>query len=100
MEEELKKELEDLREENKILRDSLVEIRADEPGDDEEKLKNVVRDLGDLFHSTVEKAKETLGPGTEKLTGTLSRQMEENPIPILLAAFGAGFLAGRGLDRR
>jgi len=100
MEEELLKELENLREENKILRDSLVEVRTDGQPEGDDKLKSLVQEFNGMLHSTLEKAKETLGPGTDKLTETLSRQMAENPVPLLLAAFGVGFLTGHGLNHK
>jgi len=100
VEDELLAELENLREENKILRDSLVEVRTDGQPEGDDKLKNIVQELGGLLQSSVEKAKEAVGPGTEKLTESISRQMVENPVPLLLAAFGAGFLAGHGLNRK
>ena len=104
MDDELLKELENLREENKILRDSLVEFRPDKPGDGEgegeDSIKKALREIGGLVSAAADKAKEALSPGTEKLTEALSRQMGENPAPILLTAFGAGFLVGRGFNRR
>jgi hypothetical protein len=60
----------------------------------------MLKELGSMLNTTIGKAKEHLRPGAEKLTETLSRQMEENPIPVLLAAFGAGFMLGRKLDRK
>jgi len=100
MEDELMKELENLREENKILRDSLTETRPDDSGEAETSAEKMLKDLGGMFTTAFTKAREQVRPGTEKLTETLSRQMEANPVPVLLAAFGAGYIVGRMFDRK
>jgi hypothetical protein len=98
---ELLRELENLRAENKILRDSLVEdMDAELDGGEKNNIEKVLRELGGMLGTAAGKAKESLGPGAEKLTGTLRHHMEENPVPMLLAAFGAGYLLGRKLDRK
>ena len=94
------KELEDLRAENKILRDSLVEVHHEEAKDEGTGIEYVFRQIGGLLSTTADLAKEYLRPGTDKITETLSRKMEDNPVPLLLAVFGAGYLTGRGLDRK
>ena len=91
-------ELENLRAENKILRDSLVEIRPGAPEDEEHGSFKPFEELVEMLHSAAEQTKETLSPGTERLTAFLSRQMEENPVPMLLAAFGAGYLTSRRMN--
>ena len=100
MDDELLNELENLRAENKILRDSLVED-MDEASDDVEKsIEKTLRELGGMLGTAAGKAKVSLSPGAEKLTETLRHHMEENPVPMLLAAFGAGYLVGRRFDRK
>ena len=93
-------ELEELRAENKILRDSLTEIHPGGPDEGEKAMEKILRELGGLFSATTGKAKETLGPGADKLTEVLSQNLEENPVPMLLAAFGAGYLVSRGLEHK
>ena len=93
-------ELEELRAENKILRDSLTEIHPGGPDDSEKAIEKVLRELGGLLNATAGKAKESLGPGADKLTEILSQNLEENPVPMLLAAFGAGYLVSRGFERK
>ena len=102
MDEALLKELEDLREENKILRDSLVEIRPEESSSEGEGggLESSLRAFTDMLGSAMEQVKEDVRPGTEKLTAFLSRQMEENPAPMLISAFTAGYLLSRGFDKK
>jgi len=96
------KELEELREENKILRDSLAETRPDgtSSAHGDASLERTLRAFTEMLSSTVEHAKEELKPGTDKLTAYLSRQMEENPAPMLIGAFSAGYLLSRGLDKK
>ena len=97
--EELKKELEQLREENKILRESLTD--SDKHASDEEnRLQDLLREAVESLKPTLDQAKEQLRPGLDKLTEVLGCQMEENPVPLLLAAFGFGYLISRGLDRK
>ncbi len=100
MEDILMQELENLRAENKILRDSLVEYRSDEPQGEEKSVDSLLKDMTGKLNIAVGQVKEQLGPSTEKLTESLSHQMAENPIPLLLAAFGAGYLVSRALERR
>ena len=99
MQDPMMKELEDLRAENKILRDSLVEDVA-APGDRDGGLEKALGDVAGMLGSILEQGKECLDPGAEKVTAFLRRQMEENPVPVLLAAFGAGFLVSRALSRK
>jgi hypothetical protein len=96
---ELLKELENLRAENKILRDSLVEDMDEEPDGGEKNIEKILHGLGEMLSTTASKAKENLNPGAEKLTETLRHHIEENPVPVLLSVFGAGYLIGRRLDR-
>jgi len=100
MEDDIKKELEELREENKILRDSLVDIQTEDPKDGESAVEGLFRQIGGLLGTTAGLAKEYLRPGAEKVTEALGQKMGENPVPILLAAFGAGYLTGRRLNRK
>jgi len=100
MDEELLKELESLREENKILRDSLVEFRDAPPEDGEGGLESFLQSIGGALNTTIEQAKVYLGPGSEKLTTVLRRKMEENPVPMLLAAFGVGYLIARRFNKK
>ena len=100
MDEAVLSELEELRAENKILRDSLTEIRPEEPEDSENAIEKILRELGGMLSTTASKAKEGLSPGADKLTEVLSQNLEENPVPMLLAAFGAGYLVSRGLERK
>ncbi len=100
MEDILMQELENLRAENKILRDSLVEYRSDEPKEEEKSVDALLKDMTGKLNAAVGQMKEQLAPGTEKLTESLSRQMAENPVPLLLAAFGAGYLVSRALEHR
>jgi len=93
-------ELEELRAENKILRDSLVEYRREEPGEEDQNFEQALKDLAAKLGTAFTQTRETLRPGTDKLTEILSKQMEEHPVPILLAAFGAGFLFSRSLERK
>ena len=93
-------ELDELRAENKILRDSLTEIRPGSPDEGEKAMEKILRDIGGMITATTGRAKESLGPGADKITEILSRNLEENPAPILLAAFGAGYLVSRGLERK
>ena len=100
----LLRELEDLRAENQILKDSMVEFRPDEPGSADEggdghNIEKVIQDLSSVFTKAMEQTKKLVSPGTDKLTALLSHQMEENPIPVLLAAFGAGYLVGRRKEK-
>ena len=94
------KELEDLRAENKILRDSLVEYVDDEPESHEKGFEKTLGDITGMLGALIDQSKERLDPGAEKVTAFLRHQLEENPIPILLAAFGAGYLVSRALDRK
>ena len=100
MEDAILLELEELRAENKILRDSLTEYRPESADDGAAVFEKMFHDLSGAFGAAAGKAKESLNPATEKLTEALSRQMEENPVPMLLAAFGAGFLFSRSLERK
>ena len=101
MEDDLIKELEDLRAENKILRDSLTVVRDEGPGDDDGTNTNdILGEMSGALHSVIGQAKEYLRPGTEKLTEGLSRQMDSNPVPLLIAAFGAGYLLSRRRERK
>lgn len=100
LEDALLKELEDLREENKILRDSLVEFKTEGSDEEANGLEKALREISGIFNATVEQARESLGPGSEKVTAFLSRQMEEYPVPMLLAAFSAGYLVSRRLEKR
>ncbi|MCL2165890.1 MAG: hypothetical protein FWH49_01160 [Clostridiales bacterium] len=98
MDDALMNELENLRAENKILRDSLVEIRPGAPEDGERGGIKSLEEITEMLRSAAEQAKENLSPGTEKVTAFLSKQMEENPVPMLLAAFGAGYLTSRRMS--
>ena len=107
MEDIVRSELDALRAENKILRDSLTEIRPAEPDSAKDALKNVLREFMGALGASVESAKAKVEPvreiaesGKEKMTGFLSRQIEKNPAPVLLAALGAGFLFARRLRRK
>ena len=100
MEEALVQELENLREENKILRDSLEEVRKETPEEQEKRVETLLRDWAKKMGVTFEQMKEQLAPGAAKLSTALGQQLEENPIPLLIAAFGAGYLVSRLLDRR
>ena len=99
MEDALTNELDELRAENKILRDSLSEQRPGGP-DDACGAQKTIKAMAGLCQKAAGQAKEALSPCAEKLTGTLKRQMADNPAPILLAAFGVGFLACRRLRRK
>ncbi|MCL1848317.1 MAG: hypothetical protein FWF83_01390 [Clostridiales bacterium] len=100
MDEALMKELEELREENKILRDSLVEYVPEDENGDEDSADSALQAIAGTLTAAIEQVREGLRPGSEKVTEFLSHQMEENPVPLLLAAFGAGFLVGKKLDSR
>ena len=93
-------ELEELRAENKILRDSLTEILPGAPEDGEKAIEKILRELAGMLSATAGKAKEGLGPRADKLTAILSQNLEENPAPMLLAAFGAGYLVSRSFERK
>jgi len=95
---DLIKELEQLREENKILRDSLTD-RDGQP-DEENGMEKMLRDVSGMIKPAFEQAKENLRPGADKVTEALSKQMEENPVPLLIAAFGLGYLFSRSMDRK
>ena len=99
MDEALMKELEDLREENKILRDSLVEFVPEEQAEEDKSFEQSIQAWMGTLQTTLEQVKDGLRPGSDKLTAYLGRQMEENPVPLLLAAFGAGFLVSHSLDK-
>jgi len=96
----LQQELEELRAENKILRDSLVEYRREEPGEEEQDFEQALKDLAGRLQVALTQTRETLRPGTDKMTEILSKQMEEHPVPMLLVAFGAGFLLSHSLERK
>ena len=100
LQKELEKELEELREENKILRDSLVEIREEESDGEGEAKEGIAQEIADMFGASIDQMKAFLAPGAEQLTAQLSRQLDENPAALLLAAFGAGYLLSRGIDRK
>jgi hypothetical protein len=112
LEEDLRQELASLREENKILRDSLVEIRKDEtPADGAGsqdcmwraaagKLGCLAGRLREMLAPVAERVKRRLSPGTARLSDKVGRQLAANPLPWLFAALGAGFLISRLLDRR
>ena len=102
MEDALLKELEELRAENRILRDSLVEYRTEEAEDEDESegFEKKLQELLGMFQTTIGQTRDALRPGTDKLTALLSHQMEVNPVPLLLAAFSAGYLATQGMDKK
>ena len=97
---DLMKELENLKTENKILRDSLVEYVPDEPENREKGFEKTLSDMTGMLNAIIEHGKEQLDPGAEKVSAFFRRQMETNPVPVLLAAFGAGYLLSRALDRK
>ena len=96
----VEKELNDLREENRILRDSLTETLPTEPQSAGDALEKTVRDISGAIGATAARAKTIIKPGSDKLTEYLSRQMEKNPAPLMLAAMGAGFLVSRRLRKK
>ncbi len=102
MEEALLKELEDLRTENQILRASLEEVRKEEPAAENgpSPIDALIKELSAKLNITLEQAKAQLSEPAGKMTENLTKQMEANPVPVLLAAFGAGYLLSRALDRR
>ena len=100
MDEALMEELENLREENQILRDSLVEVRKGDADTAEGGHEDIIKEITDMLGASLDQAKAFLSPGTEKLTAQLSHQLDENPVPLLLAAFGAGYLFSRSLGRK
>ena len=97
MEETLLEELNELREENKILRDSLTELRP-EPRDGEAySVEDLLKGFSAALGMKLDTAKEKIEPGKDKVTAYITEGMEKNPAPLMLAAFGAGYLLSRGL---
>jgi hypothetical protein len=126
MEEALTREVENLRAENKILRDSLVEVRKEKPACKTARFSApapssasasdaaqcpagrrviailcfVPSWLKTMLTPAAAKVKERLAPGAAKLTAKLGRKIAANPAPLLAVVLCAGFLLGRLLDRR
>ncbi len=102
MEEALLKELEDLRAENQILRASLEEVRREDPAAEggPGALDALIKELAAKLNITLEQAKAQFAEPAGKVSENLAKQMEANPVPLLLAAFGAGYLLSRIVDRR
>lgn len=102
MEEALLKELEDLRTENQILRASLEEVRREEPAETAgtDSLETVLKEWAGKLNLSLEQIKAQLAGSGGKISDTIAKQLETNPIPVLLAAFGAGYILSRILDRR
>ena len=100
MEDALLKELQELREENEILRNSLTELHPGTKGDGVPDVEDMLRGLTEAVGQKVETAKEKLEPGKEKVTTFINENMEENPAPMMLTAFGVGYLLSRGLKGR
>jgi F0F1-type ATP synthase membrane subunit b/b' len=100
MDEALMKELEDLRAENEILRASFEEIRKEDPKQEALSLEALLKEISSKLNLGLEQAKECLKEPTDKACKSLEAQMKANPIPLLLTAFGLGYLISRLLDRR
>ncbi|HCP15663.1 MAG TPA: hypothetical protein DIT32_07940 [Peptococcaceae bacterium] len=100
MEEALMKELEGLREENNILRASLEEVRNEDMDQESPSFDALLKDFGEKLNKTLEQVKDQLKEPTAQAVEKLGAQMEKNPMPFLLAAFGAGYVISRILDRR
>ena len=97
------RELENLREENQILRDSLTEYRDEEEPMEKSKTCPFKRIGMGIMLSCQWGLKETkvrLEPGAEKLSSAIKVQMGKNPVPFLIAAFGIGFLLSRRFFRK
>ena len=99
MEEEMMRELEHLRAENKILRESLTVCKEEEAeaNDKDCIFERFKLNFADACSCSLDKAKTGLEPSKEKLTGALKCQMEKNPVPLLVAGAILGFLLGRKL---
>jgi len=100
MEEALMSELENLREENKILRASFEEVRKEDLDQEPASFDALLKDFGGKLNKTLEQVKDQLKEPAAKAAEKLETQMGENPVPFLLAAFGAGYVISRLLDRR
>lgn len=100
MEEALMKELENLREENQILRASMEEVRKEGFDQEPASFDDLLKDFGGKLNKVLEQVKDQLKEPTAKAAEKLEVQMEKNPVPFLLAAFGAGYVISRLLDRR
>lgn len=100
MEEALMKELEGLREENNILRASLEEVRKEDLDQESPSFDALLKDFGEKLNKTLEQVKDQLKEPAAQAVEKLGTQMEKNPMPFLLAAFGAGYVISRLLDRR
>ena len=99
MEDAVQRELDELREENRILRASLTEVRPPQPESPGSASDNPVSMFFESFGSIMETINRKIEPGKEKLTERLSKQMEKNPAPMMLAAAGAGFIMSKVLRR-
>lgn len=100
MDEALMKELEDLRAENEILRASFEEVRKKNPEEEPVSFDALIKEFSSKMNVTLEQVKEHLKEPTAKASQTLEAQMLANPIPMLLGAFGLGYIISRLLDRR
>jgi len=100
MDEALMKELEDLRAENEILRASFEEIRKEERQKEALSLENLLKEVSSKLNLSLEQVKESLKEPKDKAAKAIEEQMKANPIPLLLTAFGLGYLVSRLLDRR
>ena len=96
MEEAIRKELEDLRAENKILRDSLTEVREEEEANGC-LVRRLGRYLAQKSQSRFEEMKNQVEPCKEKMAENLKDQLVKNPVPFLAIAFGIGFVISRKL---
>jgi len=104
MEVELQRELDDLRAENRILRDSMTEVlparREGAKGAFEKTLGGLVGFFDPSKGPAKGPAKAGASPALGKLAGYLGSLLEKNPAPVLLAALGAGFLMSKSLRKK
>jgi ElaB/YqjD/DUF883 family membrane-anchored ribosome-binding protein len=100
----------DFEKEFEALRSDLGKVRADLAGvvealkDSGKARAEAAKDsLGELLGRFQEEFREALGVAREKgrsSVETVEHQMEQRPLLSLFAAFGAGLLLGKILDRR
>lgn len=100
MEERLLKEIEELRAENEILRSSFEEVRKETKTKESSSVETLIQDIAAKLNAGLEQAKDQMKDPAAKATYTIETQMKENPLPMILAAFGLGYILSRLLDRR
>jgi len=93
--EALEREVQDLRQDVAALRKALREEAAKRKASPRAKLEDAAAENVERLRTAAEEA----GSKAQESLDRLEKQIEANPVPSVLAAFGIGFVLGRLLGR-